>query len=93
MQAIKGAKSHGAIKVIGIDNNPMKAAKGRAFGMTDFINPEESDKSIAELVKDLTAGMGVDYGFECTGVPPLINQAIQSKKLVLTHHYHTLFYV
>ncbi|TYH28571.1 hypothetical protein ES288_A02G153800v1 [Gossypium darwinii] len=79
--AIKGAKSHGAIKVIGIDNNPMKAAKGRAFGMTDFINPEESDKSIAELVKDLTAGMGVDYSFECTGVPPLINQAIQSTKL------------
>ncbi|MBA0794118.1 hypothetical protein Gohar_018476 [Gossypium harknessii] len=81
MQAIKGAKSHGAIKVIGIDNNPMKAAKGRAFGMTDFINPEESDKSIAELVKDLTAGMGVDYSFECTGVPPLINEAIQSTKL------------
>ncbi|XP_052481656.1 8-hydroxygeraniol oxidoreductase isoform X2 [Gossypium raimondii] len=79
--AIKGAKSHGAIKVIGIDNNPMKAAKGRAFGMTDFINPGESDKSIAELVKDLTAGMGVDYSFECTGVPPLINEAIQSTKL------------
>ncbi|KAK8305391.1 hypothetical protein V6Z11_D03G060000 [Gossypium hirsutum] len=79
--AIKGAKSHGAIKVIGIDNNPMKAAKGRAFGMTNFINPGESDKSIAELVKDLTAGMGVDYSFECTGVPPLINEAIQSTKL------------
>ncbi|TYG75821.1 hypothetical protein ES288_D03G063600v1, partial [Gossypium darwinii] len=79
--AIKGAKIHGAIKVIGIDNNPMKAAKGRAFGMTDFINPGESDKSIAELVKDLTAGMGIDYSFECTGVPPLINEAIQSTKL------------
>ncbi|XP_052481655.1 8-hydroxygeraniol oxidoreductase isoform X1 [Gossypium raimondii] len=90
--AIKGAKSHGAIKVIGIDNNPMKAAKGRAFGMTDFINPGESDKSIAELVKDLTAGMGVDYSFECTGVPPLINEAIQSTKLVLTNQYHTLCY-
>ncbi|MBA0665337.1 hypothetical protein Goklo_005198 [Gossypium klotzschianum] len=79
--AIKGAKSQGAIKVIGIDKNPMKEAKGKAFGMTDFINPEQSDKPIAELVKDLTGGMGVDYSLECTGVPPLINQAIQSTKL------------
>ncbi|XVF06835.1 hypothetical protein REPUB_Repub06bG0085200 [Reevesia pubescens] len=79
--AIKGAKSQGASKVIGIDKNPRKEAKGRAFGMTDFINPNESDKSIAELVKDLTGGMGVDYSFECTGVPPLINQAIEASKL------------
>ncbi|XP_016676567.2 LOW QUALITY PROTEIN: 8-hydroxygeraniol oxidoreductase-like [Gossypium hirsutum] len=79
--AIKGAKSQGAIKVIGIDKNPMKEAKGQAFGMTDFINPEQSDKPIAELVKDLTGGMGVDYSLECTGVPPLINQAILSTKL------------
>lgn len=67
----------------------MKEAKGRLFGMTVFINPEGSDKSIAELVKDLT-GMGVHYSFECTGVPALINEAIQSTKLVLTHHYNTL---
>jgi len=90
VQAIKGAKSQGAIKVIGIDKNPMKEAKGQAFGMTDFINPEQSDKPIAELVKDLTGGMGVDYSLECTGVPPLINQAILSTKLV--HHYPTLYY-
>ncbi|XP_022719888.1 alcohol dehydrogenase-like 5 [Durio zibethinus] len=79
--AINGAKSQGATKLIGIDKNPMKEAKGRALGMTDFINPEESDKSIAELVRDLTGGMGVDYSFECTGVPPLINEAIEATKL------------
>lgn len=90
VQAIKGAKSRGAIKVIGIDKKPMKEAKGKAFGMTDFINPEQSDKPIAELVKDLTGGMGVDNSFECTGVTPLIDQAIQSTKLV--HHNRTLYY-
>ncbi|XVE90396.1 hypothetical protein DITRI_Ditri20bG0074300 [Diplodiscus trichospermus] len=79
--AINGAKSQGATKIIGIDKNPRKEAKGRAFGMTDFINPDESDKSIAELVKDLTSGIGVDYSFECTGVPLLINQAIEASKL------------
>ncbi|KAK8690117.1 hypothetical protein V6N13_088818 [Hibiscus sabdariffa] len=89
--AINGAKCQGASRVIGIDNNPRKEAKGRAFGMTDFINPEESDKPIEELVRDLGVGMGVDYSFECTGVPSLINQAILSTKLeiqldeLLTH--------
>ncbi|XVF42871.1 hypothetical protein PTKIN_Ptkin01aG0400600 [Pterospermum kingtungense] len=79
--AVNGAKSQGAIKVIGIDKNPRKEAKGKAFGMTDFINPEESDKSISQLIKDLTGGMGVDYCFECTGVPLLINEAIEASKL------------
>ncbi|GMJ12216.1 hypothetical protein like AT1G22440 [Hibiscus trionum] len=78
--AINGAKSGGASRIIGVDKNPRKEAKGRAFGMTDFINPEESHKSIEELVRDLSGGMGVDYSFECTGVPFLINQAIQSTK-------------
>ncbi|KAK9042528.1 hypothetical protein V6N11_017597 [Hibiscus sabdariffa] len=63
-------------RIIGIDKNSRKEAKGRAFGMTDFINPEESDKSIEELVRDLSDGMRVDYG-----VPSLINQAILSTKL------------
>ena len=93
MQAIKGAKSQGATKVIGIDKNPRKEAKGRAFGMTDFINPDESDKSIAELVKDLTKGMGVDYSFECTGVPALINQAIEATKLVFISQFFRYFLI
>ncbi|KAG8480339.1 hypothetical protein CXB51_024711 [Gossypium anomalum] len=70
-----------SVAVFGLGPNPMKEAKGQAFGMTDFINPKHSDKPIAELVKDLTGGMGVDYSLECTGVPPLINQAILSTKL------------
>ncbi|GMJ12217.1 hypothetical protein like AT1G22440 [Hibiscus trionum] len=78
--AINGAKSQGASRIIGVDKNPRKEAKGRAFGMTDFINPEESHKSVEELVRGLSGGMGVDCSFECTGVPFLINQAIRSTK-------------
>lgn len=50
--------------------------------MTDFINPSESDKSISELIIELTRGLGVDYSFECTGVPSLITEALQATKLV-----------
>lgn len=70
----------GATKIIGIDKNELKREKGEAFGMTDFINPADSDKSVSQLVKELTNGMGVDYSFECTGVPPLLNEAMDATK-------------
>ncbi|XP_061996538.1 CYP enzymes assisting alcohol dehydrogenase-like [Rosa rugosa] len=74
--AIEGARMQGASRIIGVDKNEMKREKGIAFGMTDFINPDnhqsehdqDHDKSVSKLIKDSTYGMGVDYYFECTGV-------------------------
>ncbi|KAG2411319.1 hypothetical protein I3760_Q011800 [Carya illinoinensis] len=41
----------------------------------------EKGSSVAVLlVKELTGGMGVDYCFECTGVAPLVNEALQATK-------------
>lgn len=82
IQAIEGARIQGASKIIGVDLINLKAKKGTAFGMTDFINPKESGKSISELVKEATGGLGVDYCFECTGVPSLLSEAIESTKVV-----------
>ncbi|KAA8533447.1 hypothetical protein F0562_031119 [Nyssa sinensis] len=59
----------------------MKREKGEAFGMTDFINPRNSDKSISELVMELTGGIGVDYCFECSGVATLVNEVLASTKV------------
>ncbi|EXB36446.1 hypothetical protein L484_010013 [Morus notabilis] len=60
--------------------------------MTDFINHvDESDKSVSQLIKDLTGGVGVDYCFECTGVPNFTKEALEATKLeiqldeLLTH--------
>ncbi|KAJ7982633.1 putative Alcohol dehydrogenase [Quillaja saponaria] len=63
--AINGAKIQGATKIIGIDINEKKKEKGEAFGMIDFINSSESDKSISELVQELTSGMGVGMHWCC----------------------------
>ncbi|KAK7258167.1 hypothetical protein RIF29_32670 [Crotalaria pallida] len=79
--AISGAKMQGATKIIGIDKNELKEEKGKAFGMTDFINPSDSDKSASQLVKELSGGMGVDYSFECTGVAPLLTESLESTKV------------
>ncbi|XP_028763358.1 alcohol dehydrogenase class-3 isoform X4 [Neltuma alba] len=80
--AISGAKMMGATKIIGVDINEKKREKGKAFGMTEFINPKDhSDKPSSQLVKDLTGGLGVDYAIECTGVAPLLTQALESTKV------------
>jgi S-(hydroxymethyl)glutathione dehydrogenase/alcohol dehydrogenase len=82
VQAISGAKMMGASKIIGVDKNEMKKEKGEAFGLTHFINPSDSNKSASELVKELSGGMGVDYSFECTGVPSLLNASVEVTKFV-----------
>ncbi|PIA39950.1 hypothetical protein AQUCO_02600413v1, partial [Aquilegia coerulea] len=79
--AVEGARIMGASKIIGVDLNEWKKEKGEVFGMTDFINPTKSDKPLSELIKEITAGMGVDYCFECTGAEPLLNEAILSSKI------------
>ncbi|KAL2329270.1 hypothetical protein Fmac_022697 [Flemingia macrophylla] len=79
--AVIGAKMLGATKIIGIDKNKMKKEKGEAFGMTHFINPDDSAKSVSELVKELSGGMGVDYSFECTGIAPLLTESLEATKV------------
>uniref|UniRef100_F6GV33 Enoyl reductase (ER) domain-containing protein n=1 Tax=Vitis vinifera TaxID=29760 RepID=F6GV33_VITVI len=78
---LQGARNQGAARIIGIDKNERRREVGEAFGMTDFINPNESNKSISELVNELTGGQGVDYSFECTGIPSLVNEALQATKV------------
>ena len=85
---VEGSRNRGAAKIIGIDKNNNKRKKGEAFGMTDFINPTvgSQQKPVSELIKDLTGGLGVDCCFECTGDPHLLNQALESTKVVCTQH-------
>lgn len=83
LQAVQGAKSQGASRIIGLDINDKKREKGEAFGMTEFINPKGSNKSISELINEATGGLGLDYVYECTGVPALLNEAIESSKVVI----------
>ncbi|KAI9081505.1 hypothetical protein K1719_036526 [Acacia pycnantha] len=80
--AVSAAKLMGATKIIGIDINEKKREKGEAFGMTDFVNPDKlSDKPLSQQVKELSGEMGVDYSIECTGVPSLLNEAMESTKV------------
>ncbi len=75
LNVIQGAKMVGATRIIGIDLNPAKVELATKFGMTDFINPKETD-NVVEAICDLTNG-GVDYSFECIGNVNVMRQALE----------------
>jgi S-(hydroxymethyl)glutathione dehydrogenase/alcohol dehydrogenase len=75
LNVIQGAKMVGADKIVGVDINPDKAKMATEFGMTDFINPKQTDNVVAKIV-ELTDG-GADYSFDCTGNTDVMRQALE----------------
>ena len=75
LNVIQGAKMVGATRIIGIDLNPARAALGKQFGMTDFINPREVENVVDHIIQ-MTGG-GVDYSFECIGNVDVMRQALE----------------
>ena len=75
LNVIQGARMVGARQIVGIDINPSKVDLARKFGMTDFINPLETD-NLVEAILDITGG-GADYSFECIGKTETMRQALE----------------
>jgi len=74
LSAIQGARITGAGKIIAVDAQPWKFDLARDCGATDCV--DASDGKALEAVMDLTGG-GADYVFECIGLVPTIEQAVQ----------------
>ncbi|CAF2046213.1 unnamed protein product [Brassica rapa] len=76
----EGARLRGAAKIIGVDLNPDKFELGKKFGFTDFVNPTLcGEKKVSEVIKEMTGG-GVDYSFECVGLPSILSEAFISTR-------------
>ena len=75
LNVIQGARLAGADRIIGVDLNAGKRALAERFGMTDFINPTDTDDVVGAIV-DMTDG-GVDYSFECIGNVQVMRQALE----------------
>jgi len=75
LNVVQGAKMVGADRIIGVDLNADREKLSREFGMTDFINPSDTD-NVTEAIIDLTDG-GVDYSFECIGNTTTMRQALE----------------
>ncbi|HNU10316.1 MAG TPA: S-(hydroxymethyl)glutathione dehydrogenase/class III alcohol dehydrogenase [Rubrivivax sp.] len=76
LAVIQGAKLAGAGRIIAIDANPAKFDLARVFGATDFVNPNDHDKPIQEVIVGMT-GWGVDHSFECIGNVKVMRAALE----------------
>lgn len=75
LNVIQGARLVGAKMIVGIDINTDKKDIAERYGMTDFINPKDTD-NVVEAIVDLTKG-GADYSFECIGNTTTMRQALE----------------
>lgn len=66
LAAAEGARISGASRIIGVDLNPNRFEQARKFGVTEFVNPNDHNKPVQEVIAAMTNG-GVDRSVECTG--------------------------
>lgn len=71
LSAVMGAKAAGATMVIAVDLLDAKLELARQMGATHCLNARNDPVA---AIKDLTRG-GVQYAFECAGVPQVLEQA------------------
>jgi len=74
LSALQGARITGAGKIIAVDAQPWKFDLAKDLGATDVVNAKEGDPVAA--VQALTGG-GADFVFECIGLVPTVQQAVQ----------------
>ncbi|HPG27963.1 MAG TPA: Zn-dependent alcohol dehydrogenase [Myxococcota bacterium] len=74
ISAIQGARIVGAGKIIAVDAQPWKFDLARDLGATDCVDAKAGDPVAA--VQELTGG-GADFVFECIGLVPTVQQAVQ----------------
>lgn len=78
LSVVMALKEAGCAKIIGVDTNPAKEAKARAFGITHFVNPKlipEGDTLEGTVWQ--TNGNGLDYTFECIGNVKVMRAAVE----------------
>lgn len=74
LAAVNGAAIAGASRVVAVDTSAEKLELSRRFGATDVVLAGEGD--VVAQVQQLSGG-GVDYSFECIGLPATVEQAFR----------------
>jgi aryl-alcohol dehydrogenase len=74
--AVMAARLCGASTVIAVNRRASRLQLAAEFGATHLVSPYDVDP--VEAVREATAGRGVQYAFETTGVPELLTAAVRS---------------
>ena len=75
---IQGARLAGADRIIAVDLADNKLEMAQKFGATDTVNGSSGDP--VGKIRELTGGIGVDYGFEVIGIPSVVEQAYNATR-------------
>jgi S-(hydroxymethyl)glutathione dehydrogenase/alcohol dehydrogenase len=73
LSALQGARIRGAGKIIAVDAQAWKFDLARSMGASDCVDATDGDPVAA--VHEITGG-GADFVFECIGLVPTVQQAI-----------------
>ena len=76
LAVIQGAVQAKAGRILAVDTNPEKFKLAGEMGATDFINPNDYDKPVQDVIVELTDG-GVDFSFECIGNVNVMRAALE----------------
>ena len=79
--SLMAAASLPAREIIAIDVVEQKLEMAKSLGATHTINPSSSQLSAVEQIKEMTAGRGVDFAIDTTGIPSVIEQMLNSLAL------------
>jgi S-(hydroxymethyl)mycothiol dehydrogenase len=73
MSVVLGARLAGAAKIVAVDRVARKLDWAQEFGATDVVDASSTDAAVR--VREITK-TGVDYAFECVGLPQTVQQAM-----------------
>lgn len=75
LSAVMGARVSGASTIIVVDPIASKRNEATAFGATHTLSPGDD---VADQVRALTDGIGVDYSIDAVGAPAVLEQAFDA---------------
>jgi Zn-dependent alcohol dehydrogenase len=81
LNVVQAPRLVGASRIVAVDANPAKEHLARHFGATDFV---VAGPDVTETVRALFPAPGihfaggVDWAFECTGIPAVLESAIKT---------------
>jgi aryl-alcohol dehydrogenase len=78
LAAVLAARLSGCATIIAVDLNDSRLEVARDCGASHLVNASREDP--IEVIRGLT-GQGVQYSLECTGVPAVARQAVDSLRL------------
>ena len=77
LNVIQGLQACRRQQIVGVDLNDERAAWGKRFGMTHFVNPSKVEGDLVAHFVNLTNGGG-DYTFECIGNVKVMRVALEA---------------